>query len=1105
MPGDTGSITFTIRVKDSVGTVRDFERVQTFTKSKRGAFGKTVELVANKYVINYSTAGTESDALTFTATARNFGAITPFFQFFVDSTSKQASASGTGTPPSKTFSLADADEPGIGGTKTVLVQVRENSASGDIVAEDSVSIFGVQDGSDAITGFLTNEAHTVGSDFIGNSNLGAAGGTFKVFVGGTDVTTSCTFSVSSETGVDVSINSGTGAYVVNSFAAANTDGNATLLATVPANLAPSGNNTVISKVYTISRARAAAPVFTDKLTNDSHSFTASSTGVVSSTDLAAGGGTFQVFKDGTNVTSNSAVTFSKVSDTNITASINSNTGVYTISAFPASNTTGSAIFRATVANTFSGTGSALTFDKEYTCSKSNKGADGISGTGVAELTIYYQYSPYGSGGTASFPSTPSTGTFNFSTGVISSLPTGWSQSEPGTGTGTITVQSTTLATESSAGSGVSGTLSWNSPSFVRGAPGSTNFIFIYSSSQPSTPSATDVATNDGIPSGWSDGIPTNPNDGSKLWSSKGQAQLSGNILTGAGLKLVYNWETPVVHVQVKNDISLGNVENVDQTNANNITSGSLGVGRGGTGETNTNRFLNSNIGISTTGNAISIARGGYSTVSITGLGQGLVNLSGVQNNADVTGSNTSLNTSNVGGRTSSQIVDGRDRAVAGLAVTGDVDRAVPTAKGGTGQTNTNTFLNNQIGISTSGNAISIARGGFSTVSITGLGQGLVNLSGVSNNADQTSANTSANTSAVGARTASQIVDGRDRAVTGLTSNGTVNIAVPTGKGGTGETNTNRFLNNQISLSTSGNAITVSRGGYSNQSITGLSQGLVGLSGVSNNADQTSANTANNTSNVGARSAAQMVDGRDRAVTGLASNGDVNRAVPTGKGGTGQTNTNTFLNNQISLSTSNNSITVSRGGFSSQSITGLGQGLVGLSGVSNNADQTSANTAADVTNVSGTAAATVKNGAVRANAGLDASGNVARTVPTSRLGNIFTATVNQPVFVWTELSNAGVTPTAANFTFIVDWTDGAGNSAGQSRWTATRDTTNGDINTGGVNANYSGTNGNVTTVGGDSNGVVGADTTTASVTFKRGSTSVKVTASIVSFTGFTFKE
>ena len=1099
---DTGSLEYTIIIKNALGEETTHQKLQTFTKVKNGAFGRTVELAASKYVINYSTAGTESDSITFTATARNFSGITPYFEFFVDGTSKQASATGSGTPPTKTFALADSDEPAIGGEKTILVQVREDSASGDIVAEDSVSIFGVQDGSDAITGFLTNEAHSVGSDFIGNVNLGSAGGTFKVFVGGTDVTTSCSFSVSSETGVDVSINSSTGVYTVNSFPDGNSSGNASLLATIPANLAPSGNNTVIGKVYTISRSRAAAPVFTNKLSNDSHSFTASTAGVVSSTDLAAGGGTFQVFKDGTNVNSNSAITFSKVSDTNITAAIDSNTGVYTISAFTASATTGSAVFRATVANTFSGTGASLTFDLEYTCSKANKGADGISGTGVAELTIYYQYSPYGSGGTASFPSTPSTGTFNFSTGVISSLPTGWSQSEPGTGTGTITVQSTTLATESSAGSGVSGTLSWNSPSFVRGAPGSTNFIFIYSSSQPSTPSATDVATNDGIPSGWSDGIPSNPNDGSKLWSSKGQASLSGNISTGAGLKLVYNWETPVVHVQVKNDISLGNVENVDQTDASNITSGSLAVGRGGTGETATNRFLNNQIGFGTlVDGEITISRGGYSSVTLSGLDNDFVGLDNVPN----------VNATNASNISSGSLAVGR---------------------GGTGETATNRFLNNQISLSTSGNAITVSRGGYSNQSITGLGQGLVGLSGVSNNADQTSANTSANTSNVGGRTASQIVDGRDRAVTGLNSSGVVQTTVPTAQGGTGETNTNRFLNNQISLSTSGNAITVSRGGYSNQSITGLGQGLVGLSGVSNNADQTSANTANNTSNVGARSAAQMVDGRDRAVTGLASNGDVNRAVPTGKGGTGQTNTNRFLNNQISLSTSGNAITVSRGGDSNQSITGLGQGLVGLSGVQNNADQTSANTAADTAAVGGTAAATVRNGAaagatanqdststirggisISSNGTLNgagggqvtASGLGANTDSTASIrGGITVGSVSSgaPFHSWTIIETDGTTnynPSSTTASTTFQWRNGNGSLLKQKTITTTIDTSNKDLD-----VTYGADSGS----GGGSVSMSPSSAPT-SQTFRKidltyNSVTMSLTVSIINMTGWSFK-
>ena len=137
------------------------------------------------------------------------------------------------------------------------------------------------------------------------------------------------------------------------------------------------------------------------------------------------------------------------------------------------------------------------------------------------------------------------------------------------------------------------------------------------------------------------------------------------------------------------------------------------------------------------------------------------------------------------------------------------------------------------------------------------------------------------------------------------------------------------------------------------------------------------------------------------------------------------------------------------------------------------------------------------GAAKANLGLDSFGNVARAVPSSRLTAINTASVNQPVFIWTELSNAGFSPTVTSFTFIINWKDGAGNAVAESRWTATRDTTNDDINAGGITNNYSGN--------GVSSSQSGANTTSSTVTFTRGTTSVKVTASIVSFTGFTFKQ
>ena len=638
MPGETGSVTYTIVAKDSLAREKIFEKVHTFTKSRRGAFGKTVELVASKYVINYSTAGTETDSITFTATGRNFVGVTPYFEFLVDGNVKQSASTGSGTPPNKTFSLADADEPAIGGTKTILVRVRADSASGDIVAEDSVSIYGIQDGSDAVSGFLTNESHSVGADFIGNSTLGAAGGTFKVFIGGTEVTTSCTFSVNSETGVDMSVVSGTGVYSVSNFPDNSLTGTATFRATIPANIAGTSSAVVLDKTYTISKSQGAAPVIVGELTNNSHSFTADVSGTISSTDLSNGGGTFNITKDGTLVNSNSNVTFSLVSQTGITTSINSASGEYTISAFPTTTSTGTATFRATIASGFTGTGAAKNIDLIYTASKSQSG---VSGSAIAELDLHYPYNAYGS----STPSSPSTGTYNFSTGVIASIPTGWSQTRPATSIGTIVYKVTALATESSPQSGVSGTLSWSSIGLGDKGIGDTNFIFKYSASQPATPSATSIATSNGIPTGWSDNIPTNPNNGSKLWSCKGKATLTGSILNSS---FNYNWETPVVHVQDKADVGLSAVDNessatirggnitgtvggvANATMVDGVARANLGFNTsgdvqrnvpttfGGTGSSDVGTFRNSSISVSQGNNGVfTLQRGTPANITTT--------------------------------------------------------------------------------------------------------------------------------------------------------------------------------------------------------------------------------------------------------------------------------------------------------------------------------------------------------------------------------------------------------------------------------------------------------------------------------------------------------
>ena len=217
--------------------------------------------------------------------------------------------------------------------------------------------------------------------------------------------------------------------------------------------------------------------------------------------------------------------------------------------------------------------------------------------------------------------------------------------------------------------------------------------------------------------------------------------------------------------------------------------------------------------------------------------------------------------SNVGGRPT-ELTDGR--VGTGLNNSGVIQTTVPVARGGTSQTSTDTFLNNEIGISTTGSSITINRGStYGSTAISNLGQGLVGLSGVANNADQTSSNTSYDTARVNTTSAATVSSGAGRAIaaldssnrvtgslydgtntitpanindsyvratTGLTSGtGAVKVAVPTGYGGTGETATNRFLNNQIAISQGNNGVlTIDRGGYASDTTT-ITKSNLGLS------------------------------------------------------------------------------------------------------------------------------------------------------------------------------------------------------------------------------------------------------------------------------------
>ncbi len=223
----------------------------------------TITLVPSTHVIDYSKGGVENTSVTFTTETFNTTG-TIFYEFLVGTTTKQNTETST-------FTLAESDEPAVDGTPIqVTVKARQdNATTGTILGQDTVTIHSVQDGQDTVTGILTNETHSIpaaNDGTVSGSNLSNAGGTFNVFYGnalqnGNVADSKISFSVASESGVDVSIDENSGVYTVSSVSA--DSGTATFSCTLEGSLVGGVDNTddvTVTKTYTIAKASAGASV-----------------------------------------------------------------------------------------------------------------------------------------------------------------------------------------------------------------------------------------------------------------------------------------------------------------------------------------------------------------------------------------------------------------------------------------------------------------------------------------------------------------------------------------------------------------------------------------------------------------------------------------------------------------------------------------------------------------------------------------------------------------------------------------------------------------------------------------------------------------------------
>ena len=166
-----------------------------------GTDAYTVRLSASKYVIVYNIDGGESTSLTFTAVPQGIQG-TATYLFAVDGVTKQAASTTT------TYAMADGDEPASGAAKVVKVTMYDN---GTEKATDSVSVYGIQDGEDAITVIMTNEAHTLPTTSGGTVTYTNSGTDIKVFRGSTALayhaSNASTFSIGTPDDTNITVGS----------------------------------------------------------------------------------------------------------------------------------------------------------------------------------------------------------------------------------------------------------------------------------------------------------------------------------------------------------------------------------------------------------------------------------------------------------------------------------------------------------------------------------------------------------------------------------------------------------------------------------------------------------------------------------------------------------------------------------------------------------------------------------------------------------------------------------------------------------------------------------------------------------------------------------
>lgn len=197
MLDDAAKVTYTITGKRTTGEAISLSQIQSFAKANRGASGtdsKVVSLRASSQVISYNAAGSSPDVSSITLTAESQNFTNAFFKFTGGGNAMQDDNTWNDGTTANSATKAFTVPTTYSATPYIFtVSVKEGSASGDIVATDTLTVASIKpgsdgdDGTDALTVILSNEAHAIPVDKNGTATFTGSGTTIRLFEGVTEL------------------------------------------------------------------------------------------------------------------------------------------------------------------------------------------------------------------------------------------------------------------------------------------------------------------------------------------------------------------------------------------------------------------------------------------------------------------------------------------------------------------------------------------------------------------------------------------------------------------------------------------------------------------------------------------------------------------------------------------------------------------------------------------------------------------------------------------------------------------------------------------------------------------------------------------------------